>query len=150
MTQFIIRHCRRGDLSNLLELCRKHADHEQTSFDITNKEYLLTQAIFNDPPRLHCWVVEIENICVGYCTYTFDFSTWDARRFLYLDCLYLEAACRGMGIGKEIMSKLIQEAQNNHCVNIQWQTPTFNIDAIKFYHAIGAKAKQKERFTYEL
>lgn len=150
MTDFVIRRCRRDDLSNVVELCRKHAEHEQAPFDITNKELLLAQAIFNTPAVLHCWVVEIAGMCVGYYTYTFDFSTWDARPFLYLDCLYLETGYRGLGIGKEIMNKLIQEAQSNRCVNIQWQTPTFNIDAIKFYHAIGANAKQKERFTYTL
>ncbi|RAW01118.1 GNAT family N-acetyltransferase [Pseudochryseolinea flava] len=145
-----IRDCKREDLPSLLSLCESHAMHEQSTFDPRNKIAGLEQAIFSPSPKLYCWIVERHATRVGYCTYTFDFSTWDAQQFLYLDCLFLEPAYRGLGIGQEIIRRLIKEAQANECVNIQWQTPTFNVDAIKFYNRIGATGQQKERFTYTI
>jgi len=144
---YTIRPCKRADLPSIVRLCEKHATLEDASFDPTNKIHLLESAIFGEHQLLHCYVVEIDDACIGYYSYTFDFSTWDAKIFLYLDCLYLEPCCRGMGIGKEIMRRLTDEARKKNCMNIQWQTPILNEDAIKFYHAIGGISKQKERFT---
>ena len=148
--QHIVRPCRYEDMSSLIVLFEKHAAHEGATFDPTGKLALLEQAIFDRPQKLNVWIVEKEQIVVGYYSYTFDFSTWDAQRFLYLDCLYLEAHCRGLGIGKQIFQCLINIAMQEKCVNIQWQTPFFNTDAIAFYSAIGAQSKQKARFTLPL
>jgi hypothetical protein len=40
--------------------------------------------------RLHGLVVEQGSELIGYATYTFDYSTWDAAEFMYLDCLFLK------------------------------------------------------------
>ena len=145
-----IRPVQPEDLSVLVELCRKHAEYEQASFDPTNKEYLLAKELFAENPKLFCMVVESNQQLVGYASYTFDYSTWDAGMFLYLDCLYLETECRGLGIGEEIMQKLKEIAQQNNCVNIQWQTPDFNTRAIKFYERVGGIGNNKVRFTWEV
>jgi RimJ/RimL family protein N-acetyltransferase len=39
-------------------------------------------------------------------------------------------------------------ALNLSCVNVQWQTPTWNEPAIRFYQRLGAKSKQKVRFFF--
>lgn len=147
---YLIRKVETQDLLALVELCRKHAEYEQAEYDSATKQELLSSALFDTPPKLYCWVVEHNKQLVGYTSYTFDFSTWDAATFLYLDCLYLEPSCRGLGIGEEIMYRLKQVAQHNNCVNIQWQTPYFNTGAIKFYKRIGGVGKEKVRFLWNL
>ncbi|QNK64940.1 GNAT family N-acetyltransferase [Pedobacter sp. PAMC26386] len=92
-------------------------------------------------------MVEIDQLIKGFCTYTIDYSTWDAANFLYMDCLYLSEDVRGMGIGSEIIRKLKEVAKGNDCVNMQWQTPVFNKPAIEFYQKNGALSKEKIRFT---
>jgi ribosomal protein S18 acetylase RimI-like enzyme len=148
--QYTIRICRRADIPALVELCRRHAKHEDVGYDVTGKSLLLERAIIDENPSLQCWVVERSASLVGYCTFTFDFSTWDAKTFLHLDCLYLDEESRGLGIGKKILQQLIEVATKRDCINIQWQTPHFNINAIKFYKAIGATSKDKVRFTYNI
>ena len=69
---------------------------------------------------------------------------------MYMDCLFLEEEARSFGIGEVLIEKLKEIAAENNCVNIQWQTPEFNTRAIKFYNRIGAKGKDKVRFTLSL
>ena len=147
---YIIRQLEEKDLGTLVELCKNHAEYEQSIYDSNEKEQLLKNAIFDQNPKLYCYVIEIGTELAGYFSYTFDFSTWNAQTFLYLDCLYLEPNFRGLKIGEKIFKKLIQIGQENKCVNIQWQTPIFNERAIKFYNKIGATGKDKRRFFIEL
>ena len=148
--RYVIRWCTRADLPSIIGLCAEHAAFERASYDPTGKLVKLERAIFADPPRLYCRVVEVDSEVIGYATYTFDFSTWDASVFLYLDCLYLKSKFRGEGIGEEIMRTIITIAQESTCVNVQWQTPEFNVRAMKFYRRIGGVGQRKMRFLIGL
>jgi len=147
---FIIRKVERKDLDKLIVLCEAHALYEEASYDKVGKRIKLEKALFDTIPKLYCFVIEVENELVGYTSYTFDFSTWDAQTFLYMDCLYIESAYRSYGIGKVIFEKLKEIAIEHHCVNIQWQTPVSNKRAINFYNKLGAVSKEKSRFSFEL
>lgn len=146
----IIRKLEERDLATLVELCKNHAEYEQVTYNSKDKEQLLKNAIFAQSPKLYCYVIDSGTELAGYFSYTFDFSTWDAQTFLYLDCLYLEANFRGLKIGEKVFEKLKYIGEENNCVNIQWQTPTFNERAIKFYDKIGATGKGKRRFIIDL
>jgi GNAT superfamily N-acetyltransferase len=143
---YTIRNCVRDDLQRLIELCSKHAAYEHAVYFPEGKAERLASALFCDVPPLHCWVVETEGRVVGYCSFTFDYSTWDAAPFLHMDCLYLEDTFRGLGIGSAIIKKLRELAVEKKCINVQWQTPVENRSGILFYEKIGAVAKSKMRF----
>lgn len=145
--EYLIRACEPKDLITLVHLCAKHAAYEKSAYSETDQAEKLHRAIFSDHAPLHCWVVESDSDIVGYATYTFDFSTWSAGYFMHVDCLYLEEAVRGRGIGEKIMRNLVAEAKRRSCVNIQWQTPVFNKSAIRFYCRMGASPLEKQRFT---
>jgi len=141
-----IRKAELKDMTKLVELCQKHATFEQADFNSAGKVELLTKALFCKTPRLFCFMIESTTEIMGYFTYTIDFSTWDAQMFLHLDCLYLDPEFRRLGIGEKVVEKLRIIAREKNCVNIQFQTPAFNENAIKFYRRIGAKGKEKIRF----
>ncbi|PXY40036.1 N-acetyltransferase [Flavobacterium cheongpyeongense] len=148
--EYSIRNCEIADLPKLIMLCQQHAEFEKAEFSTEGKKQSLKNALFGKNPKLFCLVVAIKETIIGYVSYTFDFSTWDAATFLYMDCLFLEAEARGFGIGEVLIEKLKEIATTNNCVNMQWQTPEFNARAIKFYNRIGAKRKDKVRFTLTL
>jgi GNAT superfamily N-acetyltransferase len=143
----VIRKVALHELPRLVEMCASHAEYERAAFDGTGKQEALQTLIFTETPTLFCYVVEANHQLVGYFSYTFDFSTWNAGKFLYLDCLYLEPSHRGLKIGDQIFDILRDIARQNKCVNIQWQTPAFNEKAIRFYNRIGATGKDKVRFS---
>ncbi|PQA93193.1 GNAT family N-acetyltransferase [Chryseobacterium shigense] len=147
---YIIRPFVENDLDTIIDLCSQHADYEKADYNKEGKKSKLKNALFSENKMLTCIVAESEGNLVGYATYTFDFSTWDAEKFIYLDALYLEENYRGFGIGEALMNKVKDTGVLNNCVNMQWQTPDFNVRAIKFYKRMGATGKNKVRFSLDL
>jgi GNAT superfamily N-acetyltransferase len=141
-----IRFAIEKDLPKIIELCKAHATFEKAEYEPINKEELLSRFLFKDNPILKCLVVEENNRLIGYATFMKQFSTWDADFYIYLDCLYLNEASRGKGLGKKIIAKIKEYGKQESCINMQWQTPNFNQKAIQFYNKIGATTKTKERF----
>ncbi|MEP2058392.1 MAG: GNAT family N-acetyltransferase [Maribacter litoralis] len=145
-----IRFAEKSDLNALVYLCELHAIYEKTVYDPTDKIEKLSKHLFSNSPSMYCIVVEVTNELIGYATYMKQFSTWDAEIYLYLDCLFLIEKARGYGIGEQLMNIIKQEALKMQFSHIQWQTPDFNIKAIKFYRRIGAQSKTKERFILNI
>ena len=146
----LIRRLEPSDLPCLVKLCAEHAAFEQADYDPTGKVEKLEGAIFSDTPSLFVWVAVQENVLVGYASATLDFSTWDAARFAYLDCLYLQARVRSQGAGKKLLETVIEFSKSKDCNNVQWQTPVWNVDAQRFYSRFGTVQKTKERFILPL
>lgn len=148
--EYRIRPCIPNDLDKLMLLIEKHATFEKSDYTKTDKQERLKAALFGEQAPLHCIVSEVNGQVIGYATYTFDYSTWDAAWFVYLDCLYLEDDFRSYGIGQVLMETVKEAGRTCNCVNMQWQTPDFNERAIKFYKRIGGTGKDKVRFTLPL
>lgn len=143
-----IRFVKRTDIDELIILCQAHATYEKVAFDIKNKATPLAKYLFDEKAGIHCLVVEKNNALVGYSTYVMQFSTWDVEYYTYIDCLYLKEEIRGHGIGKKVMNHIRQHALQEGCSTVQWQTPNFNTNAIRFYKNLGAISKSKERFYW--
>ncbi|MFC5435846.1 GNAT family N-acetyltransferase [Rhodanobacter umsongensis] len=142
----LVRRAQPGDLDALLMLCTEHARHEGTEHALAGNAGALAQALFSTPPRLHAWVVEARGQLVGYATASAEFSTWQAGEFLHMDCLFVCVGWRGNGIGAALMEALVDFARCENFMEIQWQTPDWNVDAARFYRWLGAEEKRKRRF----
>ncbi len=145
-----IKNCTSGDLDRLIILCGQHAMYEHTTYNGEGKLGKLHVALFSGDKHLNCIVAEVAGKVIGYASYTFEFSTWDAENYIHLDCLYLEEAYRSFGIGQVLLEKVKAIGQEAKCINMQWQTPSFNTNAIRFYKRIGGIGKQKVRFKLNL
>ncbi|MCE7994577.1 MAG: GNAT family N-acetyltransferase [Roseivirga sp.] len=150
MPDHIIRTATTADVDAIAKLMVAHALYEKS---IIQEEGLATsfeRHLSRPDSQLNCLVVEYEGQLVGYTTFIKQFSTWDADFYIYLDCLYLDDSMRCHGIGQELMEYIKEYAKAEGCKEIQWQTPDFNTGAIKFYKRLGALAKTKERFFWEV
>lgn len=143
-----IRFAQPKDLPRIIELCQAHAAYEKAAYSVVGKIKQLTKHLFESPIIAYCLVVELNEQIVGYATFMKQFSTWDAAFYLYLDCLYFEPSARGLGLGKKVMEQIWNFAKTENCIEIQWQTPDFNEQAIGFYKKLGAVSKTKERFSW--
>lgn len=141
-----IRAVEKRDLGELVQLCAAHAAYEECAYNSLYKAQDLATHLFGQSPALQCLVVELDGQLIGYATFMKQFSTWDTAFYVYMDCLYLTEAARNLGIGKELMEKVKYYAKEEKCDHIQWQTPKSNTEAIRFYRALGAESKEKERF----
>lgn len=142
-----IRCAARTDLEEIVRLCADHASYERAAHDGIGLLDRLAEALFGPAPRLMAWVVEGEaGRLLGYATATVDFSTWTGRSYVHLDCLYLDAALRGQGYGRQLMEVVMSQARRAGHREVQWQTPSWNRDAIGFYERLGGRGAAKVRF----
>ena len=148
MRPVVIRPVEAGDLDSVIRLCADHAAYEKSAVQLDGKTDLLSRVIFSAEPRLWCFVAEADGAIAGYATCTRDFSTWRAAEYLHMDCLYVAPGFRNAGIGGEMMRALSRHAGALGCATVEWQTPAWNADAVRFYERLGAEATEKMRFAW--
>lgn len=147
-----IRSAEPADLPEVVRLCAAHAAFERAPFDPAGKAEGLSALAFppTGPPRLNLLVVDMDGgspaALGGYASWTLEASTWDACLFVHMDCLYLDDVHRSAGIGRQLMAVLARDALAAGATLVQWQTPSFNERAMRFYERLGTTRREKVRF----
>ena len=132
-------------MDELVRLCAEHAAYERSHFEPEGKKGSLAHMLFSPDARLRCLMAEADGKILGYATFSVEVSTWDADRYMHMDCLFLRPEARNSGIGRALMRRIAQEALAQGVIRMQWQTPSFNADAIRFYDRLGPEKKEKYR-----
>jgi GNAT superfamily N-acetyltransferase len=135
------------DIPSLVDLCVAHARYEKAAYDTEGKASSLHRALFMTPARLYAWLAWQGSLPIGYATASVEFSTFTGCEYLHMDCLFVDADTRGKGIGQTLLDAVIAKARGLGLGEIQWQTPEWNLGAIRFYVRQGATAKLKQRFV---
>ncbi|MGB8941966.1 MAG: HAD-IA family hydrolase [Streptomyces sp.] len=148
----LVRHARPADLPRIVELVAEHAAYEKGAPPAPGLEQRLHSLLFEVPdPRLCCLVAELPGgDVVGYATCAPEISTWDGAEYLHMDCLFLRDGHRGLGLGERLTDAVAEQARALGLTEVQWQTPAWNEGAIRFYGRIGAEAKEKLRFAWQV
>ncbi len=132
----------------MLDLIRQHATFEHAIAELSEDDIAHILDLRTPPTRLI--VAEQHGDLIGYAALTFDFSLWSARRLAHLDCLFVSATARGRGIGKLLFDHACRMAEEAGVQRIEWQTPAWNADAIRFYEREGGIGQIKMRFSKQL
>ncbi|MFE0463834.1 GNAT family N-acetyltransferase [Kitasatospora sp. NPDC058965] len=143
----VIRPATAADLPAVARLCADHAAFERVDPVPADLAARLAPVLFADRPRAWCLVVDHGGELIGYATYSREFSTWQAADHVHLDCLFVSEQHRGAGWGRALLDAVQDAAAAHGAAQLQWQTPHWNTDAIRFYSRAGALARPKVRFT---
>ncbi len=138
------------DLPQFLQLCKAHARYENAQWVEDDQLTRWQSAFFSDSPDLHGWVAEQGGQLIGFMTVTVDYATWSAAHFAHMDCLYIEEAWRGQGLGRQFFDTLASFCRERGYRLVQWQTPADNELGIGFYRRMGATSKPKLRFFLDV
>lgn len=147
-TRTVIRPARHADLPSIVELCVAHAVYERATLSVEGLGDRLATALFGDPPRVWCLVAEIDERIEAYATLSREYSTWRGSEYFHVDCVYVCADRRGGGIGRALMAAVARHGAREGTTHIEWQTPTWNAPAIRFYERLGATPAAKVRFVW--
>ena len=82
---------------------------------------------------------------VGFTTWALTFPA-GAGVALYMKEIFVSDAARGMGAGRALLAGLLEIAQAENCVRVDWQTDGGNRAAQAFYAAINAPVNDKRSF----
>ena len=128
-----------ADVPLLLALIRELAEFERLLHAVDADEAQLHAALFAARPDCEAVVARLDGEPVGFALYFHNFSTFRARRGLYLEDLYVRPVARGQGVGKALLLHLARIAVARGCARFEWSVLDWNQRAIDFYRAMGAE-----------
>jgi GNAT superfamily N-acetyltransferase len=122
----------KNDCPRLLDLVHELALFEKAPQEVTVTLEEFEDAGFGNKPVWKAFVVEDEELIVGFALYYIRYSTWKGCR-MYLEDLIVTESWRGKGIGKLLFDRLVQEARELGFNGMTWQVLDWNEPAINFY-----------------
>jgi GNAT superfamily N-acetyltransferase len=131
------------DVGIVVDLVRQLAEYEKLSHLVVATEAQVRDELFGPRPVIECvlcWEGEGEGARpVGFALYFHNFSTFLARRGIYLEDLFVVPAARGRGCGKALLRHVARLAVERGCGRFEWSVLDWNQPAIDFYRAMGAQ-----------
>lgn len=134
---FTIRGAKPEDVGLILAFIKELADYEQLLSEVTATEEILNKTLFIDR-RAEVVIGEYQGEPVSFALFFHNFSTFLGKPGLYLEDLFVRPHCRGLGIGKAMLSFLAKLAVERDCGRLEWVCLDWNESSIAFYKQLGA------------
>lgn len=146
---FSIRVARPDDVPVILRFITDLAVFEKAEDEVKATVESLHSSLFGAGAIAYAAILERQGEPVGHAIWFYNYSTWQARKGLYLEDLYIDPAHRGSGAGRLLLRHLAKLAVDNGCGRFEWSVLDWNEPAIRVYDAIGAEP-QTEWIRYRL
>lgn len=138
-----IRHATVDDVPLILALIRGLAEYERLAHECVATEELLRTSLFGARPDAEVAIAEADGEAAGFALFFHNYSTFLARRGIYLEDLFVWPRLRGRGIGRALLVHLARLAVERGCGRLEWSVLDWNEPAIRFYRSLGAEAKDE-------
>ena len=133
-----VRSVRNSDVAILHSLIRALAEYEKLAAQVVGTAQDLHRELFSEHPVIEAVIAWDHDDAVGFALYFHNYSTFLARRGLYLEDLFVVPEARGRGIGKTLIRHCARIAVERQCGRFEWAVLDWNQPAIDFYRSIGA------------
>ena len=138
MADVSIRPAARDDAAAIHALIRELAEYERLTTLCTGSTAELADALFGERPAAEVLLAEVDGAIAGFALFFHNFSTFLARRGLWLEDLYVQPTFRGLGIGRRLLRAVAAVALARRCGRFEWSVLDWNAPAIGFYERLGA------------
>lgn len=128
------------DLPELVRLVRALAEYEKLLPEARGTQRDFDAALFGPRPAAHALIAEWDGRLAGFALWYWTFSTFTARRGLWVEDVFVEEDLRGFGIGHALFRRMAQEAVAIGCARMEWSVLDWNETAVRFYRRLGAVA----------
>lgn len=148
MNKINIRKAEKQDANLILELITELAIYEKLENEVIATVSDIEKEIFENNSAV-VFIAEYDSKPVAYSLHFYTFSTFLAKKGIYLEDLFVLKEYRGKGIGKQLLKNIATEAVKNGYGRVEWSVLDWNTPAIDFYKSIGANP-QDEWTMYRL
>lgn len=128
-----------ADVPTVLQLVHALAEYEKLRHEVVATEALLGDALFGERPVAEAVIARVGTEAVGFAVFFHSFSTFLARRGMYLEDIFVLPAWRRRGFGREILAHVAQIAVARGCGRLEWSVLDWNESAIAFYRSLSAR-----------
>ena len=136
----VIRFAVEDDTPLILQFIKDLAEYEKLSHEVVADRDALRATLFGDDPAAEVLIAELDGVPAGFALFFHNYSTFLARRGLYLEDLFVRPEHRGRGIGRKLLERLASIAVERGCGRFEWWVLDWNEPAIRFYESLGATA----------
>ncbi|MCL2310363.1 MAG: GNAT family N-acetyltransferase [Proteobacteria bacterium] len=137
-SDFTIAPAATRDVPDLVAMVRALAEYEKLQDQCISTEADFQHALFGPEREAEALIARVGDKPAGYALFCYNFSTFLARRGLWLEDLFVQPQYRGLGIGKAMLVRLARTAHERGYGRFEWAVLDWNISAIEFYKAMGA------------
>jgi|SRR4030095_5490108 len=134
-----IQKARKKDFKKILKLITELAKFEKLEPPNAKAVKRLYKNAFGKKPAFNILIALQGKEITGYAFYFFTYSSFLAKKTLYLEDIFITESMRNLGIGKLFFNKLHKIAENQKCGRMEWCVLDWNKNAIEFYNKLGAK-----------
>ena len=121
-----------------IKLCiHELAEYERSAEKDESTENMLRENIF-ERGFAKVLIAEYDGEKVAYALWFNNFSTWLARPGIYLEDLYVRPQFRHKGVGKALLQRLADIANENGWGRLEWSCLKWNTPSLDFYDSLGA------------
>jgi GNAT superfamily N-acetyltransferase len=149
-----VREATTHDAAEVLEFVRAKAqfDRELGAFtgDLGTSEELIRRHMFGPRPVAFALLAGGAGTGIGFALYYFRYSSFRGRPSVWLDDLYVHPPARRQGIGRLLMVRLAELAEQADCTHIAWVASASNVVGMDFYRRIGASVVHQADDTVTL
>ena len=136
---FTIRPATEEDVPRLLALIQDLAVYEKLTHEVVATEESLLASLFGEAPAAEALLAFADDEPAGFAVYFHTYSTFLARRGMYLHDLYVSPKYRRRGLGTQLLRRVAAIAVERGCGRFEWVALDWNTDAHRFYEDLGAE-----------
>ena len=100
---------------------------------------------FGADPAFEALIAERDGAAVGLCLFFESFSSWDGRRGVYVQDIYVAEAARGLGLGRRLLAEAAAISRARGGSYLRLSVAAENDQAQAFYQRIGLAWSRSER-----
>jgi GNAT superfamily N-acetyltransferase len=144
---FHIAPATRQQVAAIHGMVRELAQYEKLEHLVSGTAAELEAELFGAQPVIEALVAVADETPVGFALYFHNYSTFLARKGLYLEDVYVKPAHRRRGIGRALLIHLACIAVERGCGRFEWSVLDWNAPAIRFYEGLGASVMPEWRIV---
>lgn len=133
------REAEEKDTPLILQFISELADYEKMADQVIATEETLRNNLFGEKPYAEVIFALVDGTETGFVLFFHNYSTFLGKPGIYIEDLFVRPEFRGKGIGKKLLGKIAQLAEERDCGRVDWWVLNWN-PARKFYESIGAKS----------
>lgn len=128
------------DVEEVYAMAMELAEFEKITHLVQSTPADLRRALFEER-ILEGLVLDSPNSdeLVGFAIFYRNFSSFTGKTGLWLEDLYVRPHYRGQGMGKSLLDRFLEIAQEKGCGRAEWSVLDWNTSAIEFYRSRNAE-----------
>ncbi len=141
----VIRRATEADAEAIHRMVLDLAEGIGQGHNVTSSAQDIRAHGFGPEAAFEALIAESNGAAVGLCLFFESFSSWDGRRGVYVQDLYVSEAARGLGLGRRLLAEAAAFSSARGGSYLRLAVDSGNVTAQAFCERVGLRWAAEER-----